>query len=69
MHGCGSGVGFGLTGRDLRPCVQVYDLFTDNSRVHEYNEYCKEVTDLAWLDPATKVHKTVGTTLDSRDHI
>ncbi|KAJ1478377.1 hypothetical protein T484DRAFT_1817773 [Baffinella frigidus] len=36
------------------PVSQVYDLFTDNSRVHEYNEYCKEVTDLAWLDPATK---------------
>ena len=49
--------------------MQVYDLFTDNSRVHEYNEYCKEVTDLAWLDPATKVHKTVGTTHESRDHI
>ncbi len=25
------------------PLQQVYDLFTDNSRVSEYNEYCKEV--------------------------
>lgn len=41
------------------PVSQVYDLFTDNSRVHEYNEYCKEVTDLAWLDPATKVTQSL----------
>ena len=33
----------------------MYDLFTDNARVHEYNEYCKGITDLEWLDSNTKV--------------
>lgn len=37
------------------PLDTVYDLFTDNARVSEYNEYCKEVEDLQWLDPTTKV--------------
>ena len=37
------------------PLEKVYDLFVDNSRVREYNEYCKEVRDLEWLDENTKV--------------
>ena len=37
------------------PVEQVYDLFTDNSRVSEYNAYCKDVRDHAWRDESTKV--------------
>eukprot|EP00960_Hanusia_phi_P044630 756748-Hanusia_phi.AAC.2 len=40
------------------PLEKVYDLFVDNSRVREYNEYCKEVRDLEWLDENTKVHQS-----------
>eukprot|EP00287_Rhodomonas_sp_CCMP768_P007828 CAMPEP_0196731390 /NCGR_PEP_ID=MMETSP1091-20130531/11149_1 /TAXON_ID=302021 /ORGANISM="Rhodomonas sp., Strain CCMP768" /LENGTH=450 /DNA_ID=CAMNT_0042074523 /DNA_START=251 /DNA_END=1599 /DNA_ORIENTATION=- len=43
------------------PLDKVYALFLDNSRVQEYNEYCKDVQDLEWLDPATKVtHSFTG---------
>jgi hypothetical protein len=37
------------------PLDRVYCLFTDNERVGEYNEYCKEIRDLEWLDESTKV--------------
>ena len=37
------------------PLDRVYSLFTDNERVGEYNEYCKEIRDLEWLDESTKV--------------
>ena len=48
---------------------QVYDLFTDNSRVHEYNEYCKDVVDLEWLDDFTKItHSRTGRPF-SRDFV
>jgi hypothetical protein len=47
----------------------VYDLFTDNSRVHEYNEYCKDVQDLEWLDEHTKItHSRTGRPF-SRDFV
>ena len=43
------------------PLEEVYDLFTDNTRVHEYNEYCKGVVDLEWLDQDTKItHSSTG---------
>lgn len=49
--------------------AQVYDLFTDNSRVHEYNEYCKDVVDLEWLDEHTKItHSRTGRPF-SRDFV
>mmetsp|Transcript_14823 Transcript_14823/g.34797 ORF Transcript_14823/g.34797 Transcript_14823/m.34797 type:complete len:510 (+) Transcript_14823:186-1715(+) len=43
------------------PLEKVYELFLDNSRVQEYNEYCKGVQDLEWLDETTKVtHSFTG---------
>jgi len=40
------------------PLEKVFDLFTDNSRAHEYNEYCKEIFDLEWLSEDTKITQT-----------
>jgi len=37
------------------PPEQVYTYFVDNSRVHEYNEFCKQVKDLEYLDANTKI--------------
>lgn len=37
------------------PIDKVFELFKDNDRAKEYNEYCKEVRDLVWLDDKTKV--------------
>mmetsp|Transcript_51791 Transcript_51791/g.105408 ORF Transcript_51791/g.105408 Transcript_51791/m.105408 type:complete len:518 (+) Transcript_51791:192-1745(+) len=43
------------------PLETVYELFLDNTRVQEYNEYCKDVVDLEWLDQSTKVtHSFTG---------
>eukprot|EP00752_Nemacystus_decipiens_P013075 g11564.t1 len=33
----------------------VYELFRDNERVHEYNENCVEIRDLEWLSSDTKI--------------
>ena len=41
----------------------------DNKRVHEYNEYCKEVKDLEWLDPTTKVTYSLTGRPWSRDFV
>eukprot|EP00802_Teleaulax_amphioxeia_P012351 Tamp_12393.p1 GENE.Tamp_12393~~Tamp_12393.p1 ORF type:complete len:237 (+),score=53.46 Tamp_12393:879-1589(+) len=51
------------------PLDQVYDLFTDNSRVQEYNEYCKFVRDLEWLDPQTKITHSMTGRPWSRDFV
>ena len=37
------------------PVDQLFELFKDNEKAKEYNEYCKEVTDLEWFDEKTKV--------------
>ncbi|CAM9580532.1 unnamed protein product [Chrysoparadoxa australica] len=37
------------------PAEVLFELFLDNSRVHEYNEHCKELADLEQLDDSTKV--------------
>ena len=37
------------------PPAQVHKYFIDNSRVHEYNEYCKEIKDLEQIDANTKI--------------
>ena len=37
------------------PPAQVFALFIDNRRAPEFNEYCKEVVDLEYLDAQTKV--------------
>ena len=48
---------------------QVYSLFVDNKRVHEYNEYCKDVQDLEWLDEHTKVTYSLTGRPWSRDFV
>jgi len=40
------------------PLEKVFELFTDNARAHEYNEYCKEILDLEWLSEDTKITQT-----------
>ncbi len=47
----------------------MYSLFVDNQRVHEYNEYCKEVKDLEWLDPTTKITYSLTGRPWSRDFV
>jgi hypothetical protein len=37
------------------PPHQVHTYFIDNSRVREYNEYCKEIKDLEQIDANTKI--------------
>ena len=37
--------------------------------MHEYNEYCKEVKDLEWLDPTTKVTYSLTGRPWSRDFV
>jgi hypothetical protein len=51
------------------PIDEVYSLFVDNKRVHEYNEYCKEVQDLEWLDDTTKVTYSLTGRPWSRDFV
>ena len=34
---------------------KVYSLFVDNSRVREYNEFCKQIKDLEYINSTTKV--------------
>lgn len=35
--------------------AQVYTLFVDNTRVREYNEFCKQIKDLQYVNSTTKV--------------
>jgi len=51
------------------PLESVYELFLDNKRVHEYNEYCKDVRDLEWLDDTTKVTHSMTGRPWSRDFV
>ena len=37
------------------PPGQVYEFFTSNRRVKEYNEYCTQVQDIEYLDTQTKI--------------
>lgn len=37
------------------PVEKVFELFLDNTRVHEYNEHCREIADIDKLSDNTKV--------------
>lgn len=37
------------------PVERVFELFMDSARVREYNDHCREIADIATLDPHTKI--------------